>query len=344
MKDLNKIKAAILAAFEKLGEIDTVEKFKKGDAITSNLLFGASGAVERLINKEVNNSLEVDFEVDTEGNINYYLNEEIINYNDEHPLSVPFDMYPAEYVWNLFKRGYFLAAKAKGGKPLDRYNFDRYIEEEEAYGENGDSDITLSITLLLLVVDSKVPQSVCVRYYIRRLQKHLEHSAFFARLKRYIPFYETPSEESPKLHPLPPESTTIPKENSSKKQASRIFTSEEEDDRWSVIVKKFVEDNQLNTPLNGRGDNPTLAMVCYFYEKWKKEPGLLVPNKTQAILNFFTQKCGLQKSTTDKNICNRINEYLKGNRKFENSPHIKERVYRIFSDYKLEKITTKKKA
>ena len=121
------------------------------------------------------------------------------------------------------------------------------------------------------------------------------------------------------------------------------FSSEEEEERWSVIVKKFVEDNQLNTPLNGRGDNPTLAMVCYFYEKWKKEPGLLVPNKTQTILNFFTQKCGLPKSTTDKNICNRINEYLKGNRKFEKFPHIKERVYRIFSDYKLEKITSKKK-
>lgn len=344
MKDLNKIKAAILAAFEKLGEIDTVEKFKKGDAITSNLLFGASGAVKRFLIKNANNSWEIDSEINTEGNINYYLNEEIINHNDEHPLSVPFDMLPAEYVCNLFWRGYLLATKAYGGKPLDRYNFDRYIEEEEAYGENGDSDITLSITLLLLVIDSNVPQSVCVKYYIRRLQKHLEHSSFFARLTRYIPFYETPSEESPKLHSLPPESTMIPKEKIPQNLTPRIFTSEEEEERWRVIVKKFVEDNLLNTPLNGRGENPTLAMVCYFYEKWKKEPGLLVTNNTQTILNFFTQKCGLQKSTTDKNICNRINEYLKGNRKFEKIPNIKERVYRIFSDYKLEKITTKKKA
>lgn len=96
---------------------------------------------------------------------------------------------------------------------------------------------------------------------------------------------------------------------------SRIFTSEEEEDRQMNIVRKFIADNNITAPLDGSMKNPTLAMIHYFYTKWEKKIGMLRRDIImQDVLDFFIQKCGVvkkkQKSgelTKDKSITEKNN-------------------------------------
>lgn len=106
-----------------------------------------------------------------------------------------------------------------------------------------------------------------------------------------------------------------PSASPAQKTTTRIFTCEEEEERQTDIVRKFIADNNITVPLDGSMRNPTLAMIHYFYTKWDKKRGMLRRNIImQDVLDFFIQKCGVvkkkQKSgelTKDKSITEKIN-------------------------------------
>lgn len=106
-----------------------------------------------------------------------------------------------------------------------------------------------------------------------------------------------------------------PSASPAQKTTTRIFTCEEEEERQTDIVRKFIADNNITAPLDGSMRNPTLAMIHYFYTKWDKKRGMLRRDIImQDVLDFFIQKCGVvkkkQKSgelTKDKSITEKIN-------------------------------------
>ena len=357
MKDLNKIKAAILVAF---GEASKNGNSLKLTKTASKLLRSAQGMVNyhhekmggwsfdafdeypatpRDLGWDYTRSLEKDFCID-KTNVNKFFNEALIALSEELDESIVLN---ANEAWGVFYRAYDYAGRISNGGSSYRYDFDKMIYE---LTQHKAAEISMSITLALLVIDAKVPHSVCVEYYIRRLHRIVKDTDYYLLLEvaaRKIMgeeiYAETEEPQAPVMHQSP---TITSNKKSTEAPSTCTFTSEAEEEGWTDIIKKFIKDNNITTPLNGRGNNPTLAMVCYFYEKWRKEAGLLVPHKLDTILNFFTQKCGIEKATTDKNICNRISEYLKGDRNFDKIPDIKERVNQVFASYKLKKITTKK--
>lgn len=315
MKDLNKIKAVIKAVVEDTAEYGIC--FKTMSQVEYKVLFGSFGVVKDWLHRpQKDKEYLQDYHVDDEEHVNYYINETILDYNKENPLSVPHEMYPPIYVAELFFRGYFLAYEISGSGSVGRYNFDRDVEDAVRYG---DPDVILGITLFLLVVDANIPESVCVQYYIERLQELLEHSVFFERLKSYIPMYKQETTIERALQNIKKEYTNTESSHiinkNTKKQASRIFTSEEEEERQTDIVRKFISDNDITVPLDGSMRNPTLAMIHYFYTKWDKKRGMLRRDIImQDVLDFFIQKCGVvkkkQKSgepTKDKSITEKIN-------------------------------------
>ena len=110
----------------------------------------------------------------------------------------------------------------------------------------------------------------------------------------------------------------------------RIFTSEEEEEKWANIIKQFIADNNITAPLDGSMKNPTLAMIHHFYEKWQTQNRLLRTKiKAQDVLDFFIQKCGVKKKiqksgepVKDKTITNKIDGLKSKSNKLNDTPEI----------------------
>lgn len=109
-----------------------------------------------------------------------------------------------------------------------------------------------------------------------------------------------------------------------------IFISKEEEEKWANIIKQFIADNNITTPLDGSMKNPTLAMIHHFYEKWQTQNRLLRTKiKAQDVLDFFIQKCEVKKKiqksgepVKDKTITNKIDGLKSKSNKLNDTPEI----------------------
>lgn len=345
MIDLNKIKAAILTAFDEANK--NVNRLKLTEAATK-LLLSAQGIVNYHHKKMrgfsfdafddfpgnpkdlgwyYTQSLEKDFLID-QPNINATFNEALILFIEASNENIVLD---ANEAWGLFYRAYDYAGKISHGGSSYRYDFDKMIFELTSHrGAN----ICMSIILILLVLDMEVQQTKCVEYYIRRLYKIVKDDDYYLILEssaRILMGEDIDADTSEtQRHALPQSNAIIFDKKPIDSPSTYIFTSNTEEEKWANIIKQFIADNNITTPLDGSMKNPTLAMIHHFYEKWQTQNRLLRTKiKAQDVLDFFIQKCGVKKKiqksgepVKDKTITNKIDGLKSKSNKLNDTPEI----------------------
>ena len=356
MKDLNKIKATILNAF---GEVSKNSNRLKLTKMATKLLLGAQGMVNYHHEKmggwsfnafddspvnpkdwgwDYTKSLEKDFWID-QTNINKFFNEALILLIEASSGSIVLNAHEA---WGVFYRAYDYAGRISNGGSSYRYDFDKMIFE---LTEHKAAEVCMSIILGLLVIDSKVPHTSCVEYYIRRLYKIVKDNDYYLLLEssaRVIMGEDIDADTSDTQTQA--SNTIILDKKPTDAPSTSLFTSKNEDEKWTSIIKQLIVENGVNAPLDSSLKNPTLAMIHHFYAKWRTQKRLLKSNvNAQDVLDFFVNKCGCVKKIQktglhikDKSITNKIDGLKSKEFQIKETPEIEKiegQIIKVWKNY-----------